>query len=62
LVKSGDIIFLKLVLFEEEEDVAEEMGEKHKGNQQQREKEFVSHLPILYEKLIECMVVEKKKQ
>jgi pre-mRNA-splicing factor ISY1 len=38
------------------------MGEKDKGNQHQREKEFVSHVPFLDEKEIECMVVEKKKQ
>jgi hypothetical protein len=41
--------------------VVEEMGEQDKGNQQQREREFVSHVPLLDEKMIECMVVEKKK-
>jgi pre-mRNA-splicing factor ISY1 len=37
------------------------MGERDKGNQQQREREFVSHVPLLDEKENECMVVEKKK-
>jgi hypothetical protein len=41
--------------------VEEEMEERDKENQQQREREFVSHVPHLDEKLIECMVVEKKK-
>jgi len=34
IVKSREIISVKTVLFEEEEDVVEEMGEKDKGNQQ----------------------------
>jgi hypothetical protein len=37
------------------------MGEQDKGNQQQRERKFVSHLPLLDEKAIKLMVVEKKK-
>jgi pre-mRNA-splicing factor ISY1 len=37
------------------------MGEQDKGNQQQREKDFVSHVPLMDEKVIEHMVVEKKK-
>jgi hypothetical protein len=61
MIKSGEVISIKLVLFEEDEDVVEEMGEQDKGNQQQREREFVSHVPLLDEKVIECMVVEKKK-
>jgi pre-mRNA-splicing factor ISY1 len=38
------------------------MGEQDKGNQQQREREFVSHVPLPDEKEIELMVVGKKKQ
>jgi hypothetical protein len=41
--------------------VVEEMGKRDKGNQQQREREFVSHVSLLDEKVIECMVVVKKK-
>jgi hypothetical protein len=37
------------------------MGERNKVNQQHREREFVSHVPLLDEKVIECMVVENKK-
>lgn len=61
-VKSGEVAAVKPVLFEEEEDVADEMGEQDKGNQQQREREFVAHVPLPDEKEIERMVVEKKKQ
>jgi pre-mRNA-splicing factor ISY1 len=38
------------------------MGEKDKGNHQQRDQEFFSHVPLMNEKVIECMVVEKKKR
>ena len=48
-------------MFEEEEDVAEEMGEQDKGNQQQIEWEFVAHVPLMDEKTTEHMVVAKKK-
>jgi hypothetical protein len=41
--------------------VAEELGEQYKGNQQQREQECVSHVSLLDEKMIECMVLYKKK-
>jgi hypothetical protein len=34
MVKSEDVATVKMVLFSEEEDVEEEMGEKDKGNQQ----------------------------
>jgi len=34
MVKSGEVATIKLLMFEEEEDVAEEMGEKDKGNLQ----------------------------
>ena len=61
MIKSRDVFAIELVLFKEDEDVAEEMGEQDKGNQQQREREFVSHVPLLDEKAIERMVVEKKK-
>jgi hypothetical protein len=37
------------------------MGEKDKGNQQQRERDFFAHVPLLDEKAIERMVMEKKK-
>jgi hypothetical protein len=37
------------------------MGAHDKGNQQQREREFVAHVPLLDEKAIKRMVVEKKK-
>jgi len=61
MIKSDEVISIKLVLFVQYEDVAKEMGEQDKGNQQQREKEFVGHVPLLDEKAIEWMVVEKKK-
>jgi hypothetical protein len=61
MIKSRQVISIKLVLFEEYEDVAKEMGEQDKGNQQQRERKFVSHVPLLDEKVIECMVLVKKK-
>jgi hypothetical protein len=32
------------------------MGEKDKGIQQHREQELVSHVPLLDQKMIECMV------
>jgi hypothetical protein len=38
------------------------MGEKDKGNQQQQEGEFVSHVPLPDEKVIKCIVMEKKKR
>jgi hypothetical protein len=60
-IKGRKVIYIKLVLFIENEDVAEEMGDEDKGNQQQREREFVSHISFLDEKVIEHMVVEKKK-
>jgi pre-mRNA-splicing factor ISY1 len=43
--------------------VEEEMGEHNKGNhkQREREREFVVHMHLLDEKVIERMVVEKKK-
>jgi hypothetical protein len=34
MIKSGKVISIKPVLFMEDEDVAEEMGEQDKGNQQ----------------------------
>jgi hypothetical protein len=34
MIKSGEVISIKSVLFKEEEDVVEEMGEQDKGNQQ----------------------------
>jgi len=37
IVKSGEVATIKLILFEEEEDVAEKMGEHVKGNQQKIE-------------------------
>jgi len=37
------------------------MGEQDKGTRQQRQREFVAHVPLLNEKVIECMVLEKKK-
>jgi hypothetical protein len=33
MIKSSEVISIKLVLFEEDEDVVEEMGEQDKGNQ-----------------------------
>jgi hypothetical protein len=60
-IKSKEVVAINPALFEEEEDVVEEMGEQDKGNQKQREQEFVSHVPLSGEKAIECMVMEKKK-
>jgi hypothetical protein len=34
MIKRRDVVSIKLVLFEEDDDVVEEMGEKDKGNQQ----------------------------
>jgi hypothetical protein len=33
MIKSGKVISIKSVLFEEDEDVVEEIGEQDKGNQ-----------------------------
>jgi hypothetical protein len=33
MIKSGEVIAIESVLFEEEEDVTKEMGERDKGNQ-----------------------------
>ena len=61
MIKSGEVVAIKFLLFEEDEDVVEEMGEWDKGNQQQRERDFFAYVPLLNEKAIESMVVEKKK-
>jgi hypothetical protein len=33
MIQCGDVIAGKMILFKEDEDVVEEMGEKDKGNQ-----------------------------
>ncbi|OWM89249.1 pre-mRNA-splicing factor ISY1 homolog [Punica granatum] len=64
-VKSAEVVNLKEVLFEEEEDVVEEERrmerEKEETERRERESEFVAHVPLPDEKEIERMVVEKKK-
>ncbi|KAF5727693.1 Pre-mRNA-splicing factor ISY1-like protein [Tripterygium wilfordii] len=54
---------VKELLVEEEEDVVEEerMKEREENERRDREREFVAHVPLPDEKLIERMVVEKKK-
>jgi hypothetical protein len=46
MVKSGEVIVIKLVLFEEEEDVVEEMGEKDKGNQHRESESLFPMCPF----------------
>jgi hypothetical protein len=62
MINNRDLISIKTVLFEKDDDVTEEMREKDKGNQQhiEREREFLSHVPLLDEKVIEHTIVEKK--
>lgn len=60
-VKSGEVAAVKPILFEEEEDIPEE-DKQDKENEQQKEREFIAHVPLPDEKEIERMVVEKKKQ
>ncbi|KAL2553518.1 Isy1-like splicing [Forsythia ovata] len=63
-VKSGEVAGVGLaskILFEEEEDVVEEERKKEL-EKEEKEKEFVARVPLLDEKEIERMVLEKKKQ
>ncbi|KAK3435351.1 pre-mRNA-splicing factor ISY1 homolog [Eucalyptus grandis] len=64
-VKSGEVVNVKEVLFEEEEDVVEEerKGEREREEKEriEKEREFVVHVPLPDEKEIEKMIVEKKK-
>lgn len=64
-VKSGEVVNVKEVLFEEEEDVVEEERrierEREESERREKEREFVVHVPLPDEKEIERMVVEKKK-
>jgi hypothetical protein len=52
MIKRREVISINLVPFKEEEDVVEEMVEQEKGNRQQGESEFVSHVPLPDEKVI----------
>ncbi|KAL6961170.1 hypothetical protein U1Q18_038933 [Sarracenia purpurea var. burkii] len=63
-VKSGEVAMVSSaaaakILFEEEEDVVEE--ERKVKEMEEKDKEFVVHVPLPDEKEIERMVVEKKK-
>ncbi|MBA0707943.1 hypothetical protein Golax_019948 [Gossypium laxum] len=50
------------VLFEEEEDVkVEEMREREEKERKDKEREFFVHVPLLDDKEIERMIVERKK-
>ncbi|XP_030456505.1 uncharacterized protein LOC115677468 [Syzygium oleosum] len=64
-VKSGEVVNVKEVLFEEEEDVVEEERvrerEREEKERTEKEREFVAHVPLPDEKEIEKMIVEKKK-
>lgn len=62
-VKSGEVVNVKEILFEEEEEVVEEeRREKERLQEDQlRNNEFVVHVPLPDDKEIERMVVEKKK-
>ncbi|KAK4793538.1 hypothetical protein SAY86_023973 [Trapa natans] len=63
-VKSGEVVNVKELLFEEEEDVVEEerrMEREREESERREEREFVVHVPLPDEKEIERMVVEKKK-
>ncbi|XP_030535605.1 pre-mRNA-splicing factor ISY1 homolog [Rhodamnia argentea] len=64
-VKSGEVVNVKEVLFEEEEDVVEEERsrerEREEKERKEKEREFVVHVPLPDEKEIERMIVEKKK-
>jgi len=42
MINNRDLISIKTVLFEKDDDVTEEMREKDKGNQQHIERERVS--------------------
>ncbi|KAK6924213.1 Pre-mRNA-splicing factor Isy1 [Dillenia turbinata] len=61
-VKSGEVVEIRGVLFEEEEDVVEEERRREKEKEMEKEREFVVHVPLPDEKEIERMVVEKKKE
>ncbi|KAA8531705.1 hypothetical protein F0562_006578 [Nyssa sinensis] len=64
-VKSGEVAMVSAaaakILFEEEEDVVEEERKAKEMEENEKEKEFVVHVPLPDEKEIERMVVEKKK-
>lgn len=62
-VKSGEVASVAPagILFEEEEDVVEEERRAAKEKENEKEREFVVHVPLPDEKEIERMVVEKKK-
>ncbi|KAI4343067.1 hypothetical protein MLD38_027612 [Melastoma candidum] len=64
-VKSGEVVNVKEVLFEEEEDVVEEERrmerEREENERIERAREFVVHVPLPDDKEIEKMVLEKKK-
>ncbi|KAI3830903.1 hypothetical protein MKX03_027963 [Papaver bracteatum] len=59
-VKSGEVVNVTEILFEEEEDVVEE--ERIAKEKETKKEEFVVHVPLPDEKEIERMVVEKKKK
>ncbi|KAK3189145.1 hypothetical protein Dsin_028706 [Dipteronia sinensis] len=58
-VKSGEVVSVKEVLFEEEEDIVEE--ERRNEMDKDKEREFVVHVPLPDDREIEKMVLEKKK-
>ncbi|KAI4304464.1 hypothetical protein MLD38_039969 [Melastoma candidum] len=64
-VKSGEVVNVKEVLFEEEEDVVEEERrmerEREEKERKEKDREFVVHVPLPDDKEIEKMVLEKKK-
>ncbi|XP_015887375.1 uncharacterized protein LOC107422440 [Ziziphus jujuba] len=63
-VKSGEVVTVaKEVLFEEEEEVIEEerRRERELKEKDEKEREFVAHVPLPDDKEIERMVLEKKK-
>ena len=62
-VKSGEVASVAPagILFEEEEDVVEEERQAAREKENEKEREFVVHVPLPDEKEIERMVVEKKK-
>eukprot|EP00252_Welwitschia_mirabilis_P021960 TRINITY_DN5791_c0_g1_i3.p1 TRINITY_DN5791_c0_g1~~TRINITY_DN5791_c0_g1_i3.p1 ORF type:complete len:298 (+),score=37.08 TRINITY_DN5791_c0_g1_i3:198-1091(+) len=62
-VKSGEVVSVKPILFEEEEEVPEEdKGRIGSVGDRRSEREFVAHVPLPDEKEIERRVLEKKKQ
>ncbi|ERN04871.1 hypothetical protein AMTR_s00146p00098380 [Amborella trichopoda] len=61
LVKSGEVVNVTPILFEEEEEIVEEERKAREKEKSKEQTEFIVHVPLPDEKEIERMVLNKKK-